>query len=102
MESHFIPRQFGGLRFDRKGFTNPKSNNMKPDLFKVSFDWLIIFQHNLGLLAIMDEECQRPCNGSEETFLNKVGQVFQDNIQVEVAWGLPSKSSDSTTVNAFR
>nr|CAH0099998.1 unnamed protein product [Daphnia galeata] len=62
----------------------------------------LIEKHNLGLLAIMDEECQRPCNGSEDAFLNKVGQVFQDNTQVEVAWGLPSKSSDSTTVNAFR
>ena len=60
------------------------------------------FQNNLGLLSILDEESQRPSNGSEETFLNKVAQVFQDSVQIEVARGLPSKSGDSTTMDAFR
>lgn len=59
-------------------------------------------QNNLGLLSILDEECQRPANGSDEVFLNRVGQVFQDHVQLEVAWGLPSKGCDSTPVNAFR
>ncbi|KZS14110.1 Myosin-IB [Daphnia magna] len=62
----------------------------------------LIEKHNLGLLAIMDEECQRSTNGSDDAFLSRVGQVFQDNIQIEVAWGLLSKNADSTAMNAFR
>lgn len=50
----------------------------------------------------MDEECQRSTNGSDDAFLSRVGQVFQDNIQIEVAWGLLSKNADSTAMNAFR
>lgn len=63
----------------------------------------VIEKNNLGLLSILDEECQRPItSATDDAFLNRLGQVFQEHAQVEVARGLPSKSADAKTVDAFR
>ncbi len=61
----------------------------------------------MGLLAILDDECQRMSHVTDETFLVKVGHTFHSNPLVEIVHrgqtaAIKPCSSVLPTTDAFR
>ena len=58
--------------------------------------WCIyILQNNVGILALLDEQCLLPGNKTDKTFLEKLNQTCKDHLHYE-SRGLRKNQSDRT------
>lgn len=69
-----------------------------------SFDLLFVLVQNKGILAMLDEECLRPGNVTEKTFLQKLNQTFSSHQHYESKETQSAKFITDVTLpaNCFR
>ena len=63
---------------------------------------IIVFQNNIGILAMLDEECMLPGNVTDNTFLHKLNVAWKDHPHYESRALRKNQSDKNLPHDAFR